>query len=263
MDKNKSSYKLKGLPDIYWINMDSDLKRSEYMNNQFNYWEVSNHTRISAYNGKESDLGEYLKGRYPENMSSTEVGCTLSHLKAINYWYNNSDKNVALIMEDDVDFQTVKYWNFNWYEFFSKIPYDWDIIQLAIISTGNIHVKLHKRFVNNFSTAAYLINRHYAEKILKNHVRNDKYKIDQGVKPRAVSDDLIYNSGNTFSIPLFLYKPDLGSSIHPDHVEIFHKNNYEGILNFWINTGYQMNISDLMDYDPYLGRISEPSNNSA
>ena len=31
----------------------------------------------------------------------------------------------------------------------------------------------------------------------------DKYKLDQGAKPRAVADDLIYNSGNTFAIPYF------------------------------------------------------------
>ena len=39
------------------------------------------------------------------------------------------------------------------------------------------------------------------------------------MKPRAVADDLIYNSGNTFSIPLLLYKIELGSSIHQEHID--------------------------------------------
>ena len=36
--------------------------------------------------------------------------------------------------------------------------------QIAIICTGDIH-GLHKRFVNNFSTACYVISRHHAENL--------------------------------------------------------------------------------------------------
>ena len=50
----------------------------------------------------------------------------------------------------------------------------------------------------------------HAEKLVKLHCRGDKYKIDQDIKPRAVADDLIYNSGLTFAIPLFLYKIENG-----------------------------------------------------
>ena len=59
------------------------------------------------------------------------------------------------------------------------------------------------------------------------HYRGDKYKLDNGVRPRPVADDLLYNSGNTYSIPLLLYHIPLGSSIHPDHVDAFHKGNYD------------------------------------
>ena len=162
-------------------------------------------------------------------------------------------------MEDDCDISTASYWPFNWKDFYSKVPYDYDVIQLAIICTGDLHVKLHKRFVNDFSTAAYMITRHHAEKILKHHVRGDKYKLDNGVKPRAVADDLIYNSGNTFSIPLFLYKIALGSSIHPEHIDVFHRQSHDGLLHFWETQGSDMTIDDLMNYDPYLGRITNPS----
>lgn len=258
MDKNKSAYKLKNLPPIYYLNLDGQPERAQYMEEQFKYWEIENYTRISAYDGRQDDLSDIIKGRYPEDMTSGEIGCTTSHLKAIKHWYETSDSPCAIIMEDDVDLHIAKYWNFTWTEFFSKVPYDWDVIQLAIICTGNIHVNIHKRFVNDFSTAAYMITRHHAEKLLKFHVRDNKYKIDQGVRPRAVADDLIYNSGNTFSIPLFLYKLELGSSIHPEHIDIFHRQSRDGILNFWQNQGCNLNIEQLMAYDPYLGRISEP-----
>jgi len=256
-DKNKSSYKLKNIGPIYYLNLDDQEDRREYMENQFKYWEIENYERISAYDGREDDLSDIIKGRYPENMSSGEIGCTTSHLKAIKHWLETSDSPYAIIMEDDVDLQTVSHWNFTWSEFFSKIPYDWDVIQLAIICTGPLHVVLHKRFVNDFSTAAYMITRHHAQKIVKLHCKDEKYKLDNGVKPRAVADDLIYNSGNTFSIPLFLYRISLGSSIHPEHVDIFHKQSHDGLLNFWKTQGHEMNITRLTDYDPYLGRITE------
>jgi hypothetical protein len=259
MDRNKSVYKLKNFGPIYYLNLDGQPERREYMESQFKYWEIENYTRISAYDGREDDLSDIIKGRYPEMMSSGEIGCVASHLKAIKHWYETSDSPYAVIMEDDCNLDLVKYWNFTWNDFYCRIPYDWDVMQIAIICTGDVHVKVHKRFVNEFSTACYLITRHHAEKLLKLHVRGDKYKLDNGVKPRPVADDLIYNSGNTYSLPLLLYRIELGSSIHPDHIDIFHKNSYNAIRNFWETQGSQFTIENITDYNPYLGRITEPS----
>jgi hypothetical protein len=260
MDKNKSAYKLKNFGPIYYLNLDDQPERKQYMEDQFKYWEIEDYTRISAYDGRDDDLGSILKGRYPDNVTSGEVGCITSHLKAIKHWYETSDSPYAVIMEDDCNLDLVKYWNFTWDDFYSRVPYDWDVIQLAIICTGNIYVALHKRFVNDFSTACYIITRHHAEKLIRHHIRGDKYKLDNGIKPRAVADDLVYNSGNTFSIPLLLYKLELGSSIHPEHIDIFHRNSHDGILNFWQQNGASLSVENLTNYDPYLGRITEPEN---
>jgi GR25 family glycosyltransferase involved in LPS biosynthesis len=257
MDKNKAVYKLKGLPPIFYINIDAQTDRAQYMEEQFKYWEIENYTRISAYDGRDgNDLGDILKGRYPDMMSSGEVGCTTSHLKAIRYFLENTDYPCALIMEDDCDLSTVQYWPFTWKDFYAKIPYAYDVVQLAIISTTPVHASLHRRFVNDFSTACYLITRHHAQKLVDLHVRGDKYKIDNGVKPRAVADDLIYNSGNTFAIPLFLYKIELGSSIHTDHIDTFHKSTHESLWNFWKVDA--INVEDwnsMFDYNPYYGTL--------
>lgn len=258
MDRNKSSHKLKGFGPVYCINLDGQPERWKYMEDQFKYWEIQNYERISAYDGRTDDLSDIIKGTYPSKMSPGEVGCVTSHLKAINHWMETSDSPYAIIMEDDCDMSTVKYWNFSWKDFISRCPYSWDVLQLAIISTGVVHVPIHTRFINDFSTACYVITRHHAEKLIKFHCRGDKYKIDNGVKPRPVADDLIYNAGLTFSCPLFLYKIELGSSIHPDHIDAFHKKNYDGIRSFWEHTGYEMPLEKLVDFNPYLGRVSDP-----
>ena len=106
-----------------------------------------------------------------------------------------------------------------------------------------------------------MITRHHAEKLIRLHCRGgytgkQTYKLDNGVKPRAVADDLIYNSGNTFAIPLFLYRIELGSSIHKEHLDVFHKSSYEGMWDFWRRQS--PNIEDwnpIFDYDPYAGRL--------
>ncbi len=164
MDKNKSTYKLNGIGPIYYLNLDGQPERRQYMEDQFKYWGIENYTRISAYDGREDDLSDIIKGRYPEMMSSGEIGCVTSHLKAIKHWYETSDSPYAVIMEDDCNLDLVKFWNFTWNDFYCRIPYDWDVMQIAIICTGDVHVKVHKRFVNEFSTACYLITRHHAEK---------------------------------------------------------------------------------------------------
>ena len=233
MDKNKAAFKLKGLPHIYYLNLDEEPERMMYMEAQLKYWEIENYTRISAYDGRgDRDLGHILKGTYPDGMSAGEVGCTTSHLKAMKEFLK-TDAPCAIMMEDDCDIGTAAHWPFEWRDFFCKIPYDYDVIQLAVINPAAIHLQMHKRFVNDFSTACYLITRRHAQKLIDLHVRGDKYKLDNGVKPRAVADDLIYNSGNTFAMPLFLYRIELGSSIHKDHIDVFHKSSYEGLWDFW------------------------------
>ena len=258
VDTNKSIHKLNYIPPIYYLNLDGQPERRKYLEDHFDYWGIrpDNYTRVSGYDGRSDDLSGILKGRYPENMTSGEIGCTTSHLKAIKHWLDTSDSSYAVIMEDDVSLDLVKYWDFTWSNFVSKVPYDWDVIQLAIICTGDLHVRLHKRFVNDFSTACYMISRHHAEKLVKHHVRGDKYKIDNGCKPRAVADDLVYNSGNTYAIPLFIYRIQLGSSIHKEHIDVFHKSSHEGLWNFWKRDASQIqDWNPYFDYDPFLGRL--------
>ena len=255
MDKNKAVFKLKGLPPVYVINLDGEPHRWKAVEDMLKYWKIENYTRISAYDGREDDLSDILKGKYPDNMNSGEVGCVTSHLKTMKEFLK-TDEPYAFIIEDDCDFDPVRYWSFTWRDVMSKIPYDFDVFQTAIINPGQLFIKMHKRFVNDFSTASYVITRYHAEKLVRLHCRDDKYKLDQGSKPRAVADDLIYNSGNSFAIPLFLYKIELGSSIHDIHVNVFHKSSHEGIWQFWKSQAPMVeNWDSYFDYDPYFGRI--------
>ena len=64
MDKNKSAFKLKGFPKVYWLNLDADTERRQYMEEQFKYWEIENHVRISGYDARDNDVSDNLKVEY-------------------------------------------------------------------------------------------------------------------------------------------------------------------------------------------------------
>ena len=259
MDKNKSAHKFKGVPHIYWINLDTDNERRQYMEEQFEYWEIENHTRISGYDGREDDVTEHLKGKFPDFMNMNEVACCMSHLKALKKFYYETEDEYCIIAEDDVDLHIAKYWSFSWVEFFSLLPHDWDAVQMTTICTGDIHIKLHRKFINDFSAAFYLITRHHAGKILRTHCRGEQYKLDQNIKPRAVSEDVILETGKVYTIPIVLYNLRFPSGIHQEHIGYFHKAPHSALLNYWESAGSQMSIQEQMDYDPYLGNTTENS----
>tara|TARA_R100000664_G_C2686818_1_gene92510 strand:- start:464 stop:682 length:219 start_codon:yes stop_codon:yes gene_type:complete len=63
-------------------------------------------------------------------------------------------------------------------------------------------------------------------------------------------------------MPLLHFKIELGSSIHPDHIGVFHQGNRDAIQQFWTTNGSKFTIDELMDFNPYLGRTIEPSSTS-
>lgn len=251
METGTVKKKLNNIGHVLWINLDTEVDRQHHMTTLLDSYGIE-HTRISAIDARgENDVSDLLVGKYPELISQGELGCTMSHLKAIKYFYEETDLPHIIICEDDIVFDTVQYWPFTWRGFMSNVPYDWDVLQCAITSTKNLRANLHPRLINDFCAAFYVITRHHAEKLVRLHCRNDKYKLDQKIKPRAASEEIIYNSGVTYSIPLFTYRYDFDSGIHQDHVEVFHKQNVEGLMNYWTNFTSSGDPYQILDYDFY------------
>jgi hypothetical protein len=250
-DTSTVKKKLKGICPILWINLDTETNRQDHINSLFDFYGIEN-TRISAIDARgNNDVSDLLVGKFPDLLTQGELGCTMSHLKAIKHFYFNTQLDYIIICEDDIVFDTVPYWPFTWNGFMSYAPYDWDVLQCAITSTKNLRANLHPRLINDFCAAFYVITRHHAAKIIKLHCRGDKFRLDQNLKPRATSEEIIYNTGRTYSMPLFTYRYDFDSGIHQDHIEVFHKQNVEGVMNFWKNRPPEMDTEQLLDYEYY------------
>ena len=52
-------------------------------------------------------------------------------------------------------------------------------------------------------------------------------------------------------MPLITYRYDFDSGIHQDHIEIFHKQNVEAVVNFWKQYRVIKDGCELIDYDYY------------
>ena len=91
IDSSTVKKKLKGIGPVLWINLDSEVDRQKHMNDLFREYDIPN-TRISAIDARgNNDVSDLLVGKFPELITQGELGCTMSHLKAIKYFYEQTN----------------------------------------------------------------------------------------------------------------------------------------------------------------------------
>jgi len=153
---------MNNLPKIYYINLKKSLDRNNYMINQFKQYKISNYERVDAEDILNYKNLSFLNGELPKGIRPVEAIVTFSHLKAIKKFID-SEEDWAIIVEDDVDFSTSKYWNFSWEEIFKLLPKNLSILQMTLSTRKNkdINFHLHIRSFWDFNATAYLINKNY------------------------------------------------------------------------------------------------------
>jgi GR25 family glycosyltransferase involved in LPS biosynthesis len=235
--------KLKNFGPVYLINLKDHKHRLKNAKSEFKKYEIENYTVIEAVDGRKSDLSEIVYGDYP-NLKPTEIGCITSHIKAIKHWLDTSDSDYAIIMEDDFSFDTVEYWQWNWDYVIKNIPQNADIVQFVMIQNEPIKFNLHKKMPFNpktkmeysWSTACYLIKREYARSLIKEHIRGDKFRLDNYGFRNQAADVILYNLGNAYSMPLFTHILDQKNAINSNHSD-FHTRSRNFINNWWEKNG--------------------------
>ena len=224
---------LKDFGPIYVINLKSKEDRLAHIKKEFNKHNVKDYTIIEAVDGSSEDLSLLVDNIDSIPLSKNEIACSISHLKTIKHWLDTSTSEYAIIAEDDLVLDTVDNWQWNWNEFLSKINLDYEILQLSIINVYEINTSLHYKEFRDTSAACYLIKRPCAEKLVSNHIVNDKFVFNNKDRARLVADGLIYNGAICLSFPLFTYSIELDSSINKEHINTIHKKSRNQILDFW------------------------------
>lgn len=231
MSAHTGSNKLEGLSPLYVINLESREDRRNYILDAMQKAGIESHTLIKAVDGNNADLDSLLHGREKIPLSNPELGATISHLQTIKQWLEESDSEYAIIIEDDLSFETVGFWDFTFKDFLKSIDKEYDILQLCIIHNYKINRKFHIKEKHNWSAACYLIKRDWAQKLISKHYIDNKIALYPNWE--SLADALIYNEAKAYSIPLFTYTLDFESSINKEHQKTSHKRSREQTLEYW------------------------------
>jgi hypothetical protein len=218
--------KLRGLPPIYLLTLDERPDRQEYTETQYDYWGISNYTKVS---GSKYQLSTYEDWKdlvilNPPNENYNrkrhhiaEISITLSHLINIKTWLETTNDPYVIIMEDDYDLSLIEYWHFDWTYLMNNIPYDWDCIQMSF-ENGTVYPCYLHPIISGHGTGGSLINRRYAEKLMSLLYKDGKFDLSKKRcnskflgDSNIATDYLTGHSGKTYCIPLFAVNPWIGS----------------------------------------------------
>ena len=247
---------LDNFPHVYYINLDSRVDRKTRIEKKFEEYKIS-YTRISASNylGDEQEKWEHLVLDKEVKCSASDIGCTLSHLEALETWIATSNTEVAVIMEDDCDITISDYWKFDWDTLVNNLPFNWDCIQLCMDHHTMIPFYIHPIMRDSGSASCYLINRNYAEKVLRLHKLSDGYRLvnrigDYGYKEISSHIDyLIFETGKTYSFPVFTIDTSFESDQRNSKLHPRHQPCRDSVVNFWKNKSSTFDLDDFFYYN--------------
>lgn len=206
---------------------------------------------------KEQDDSNIVSGKYISSLNTRGIQIATSHLRALKYWYDNTNEEYGLFTEDDISFETIKYWNFTWNSFIKELPTNWDCIQLCRIRENGNDLEFRKRLWDDWSVTAYLITRNYVKKLLEQYYIDDSnFSLEiPNTNLMPIIENLIYTSSNVYSFPLFIEKIEAGKSNN-------HSKSSEIVLNLWKNI--KSNKFENIKIHPLLKQaILEPYNATA
>jgi len=127
---------------IYFINLDQDIQRYNDLLRQFKMFNIKNWTKISAISTnnmrKINNINVNCQDMY---LKRGEKACLLSHIKALLTSQKNNDE-YFIIIEDDVNLETMKLWNFKISDLIKTVDSNFDVIKIY-------HTKFNNKFNDN------------------------------------------------------------------------------------------------------------------
>ena len=277
--------KLKNFPTLNFISVEGCENRRKILYEKCQKYGITS-IREHTYKRYEDENLVIELGDYPfEEYRPEYLSAFTSHFRAIKEWYQNTDEPYAIFCEDDIDFETVEYWNFTWDDFFNNLPTEWQCVQLnltrepgTMFKFFNPSIKLRIRCYCDWSCACYLLTREHAKNLLDAYYPNETFSFSEYVgidKPfrwqldpvlmssfiKPVIENYIYtvfggeftetiNRCYIFTFPLFLVDNKIESIVWQ---EANYDYSHESILNWWKTTGKYLKIEDITNPNYFYG----------
>ena len=245
--------KLDGFPYVYYFNMDDEVERREYMENQFQYYGID-YTRISGDKFKASTADEWINlyeaGEILLNHNPVYLLANFAnHIFFLKEWLDTTDNGLLVLMEDDYDLGLIDYWHFDWNYLMARLPFDWDTVQLGYEHFERVEFFLSHKDYRSFNFGPTLINRQHVKKILDLYLQDGKI-ISQGfpcygIETQQVSVDYSINHiGKNYTIPLITTNTDFFQPSNSWHVYKRHHTNRYIYHYWWKNKRDQFTLDD-------------------
>ena len=233
MDLNN---KLKNIPHVYYFNLDNRIDRRNYMETQFKKWGITDYTRVSGTKYLASERSQWedlIIDKLQYKLLVPIAANAITHLDFLKRWLNETNDEYLILMEDDYDLGIIQYWHFDWDYLMSRIPYDWDCIQLGFEDPNGIQFFLHPiDSAHDFGPC--LLNRDYVQKLVDLHCVGDKYKLvntlcnaawnkQEDVAGSGTVDYFICHPGKTYCLPLITTNPSFASFENNSRIQYFYR----------------------------------------
>lgn len=227
--------KLNFISGIAWINLDRSTQRKEYMEKLLNQINIPNY-RISAIDGKAYKDIKSIYGNIPlqKELTNSEIACTLSHIKAINY-LKDIPGDYFIVCEDDISFNNIVFFDKNLETIIKECP------KFDILILNKTYLKplkeLYSKWIDYYveepldhigSTVCYIISRNGINKLIKNakYINDNNFILNKDHN-LSVSDIYIYKNLDTYVYKYNFISTLLEeSTIHNNHLNHHKKNDF-------------------------------------
>ena len=215
--------KLKGLPPIFYLNMDHRTERKEHLESEFSKWGITDYTRVSANRFHTSKINEWGPKLDLMLLAPSDASIVMNEFWTFIDWYNSGISENMILIQDDLALDLIEYWPFDWNTLYKNLPYNWDIVQFYYCHNEFLHMHLSPQIGESSSAACILINRNFVEKLMQMHLQpNGSFKLANSLRDVSIprecysSDDwLIYQVGKSYTLPILCLNQRLAT--RPDN----------------------------------------------
>ena len=202
-DKIKRRLKTKGMPKVYYFNLDCDTERKQFMESQFHKYGIA-YERVSQSKYTEKNIKDWalkfedsdriLQMNYDYRGSFVYPANFLNHLKLMKSWLLETSEDYLMVMEDDYDISLIDYWHFNWQYLIDNLPVDWEAFKL-----NDDHPDLIKFFIHPVDKTSFasfgstIFKRSFVSKLVETYYSSGKIK---AAKNRSMKNFRVENSIN-------------------------------------------------------------------
>lgn len=253
MPEHSNITKLKNIPSINCIT----LRESEDRRNKLKFW-------FELYNVKNykfhifdrlNNIDDYnFIGPLAYHISNDVKPIFISHFSVLRDWYENTNEDHLIVVEDDVSFKPVEYWNFTWEEFEHNLPENCMCVQLVIMRYNCEPYEFDKREPNrrgHWSACAYFLKREYVKHLIDSYNPSPTtFTLDiKGVDLVPEIEQVLFLDlkERVYVFPLFVEDCYVESTKIEEKPEQSHKqSSHVCAMNWWQTTGKNLTISEII-----------------